>query len=954
MNRRKLRLAAAVALGLALALSPAGAAHHTDSHTYSGTISGGCTYSIAIDTDAQSVDAKVKGCAGIDLAAELTGSYGTGANGDSAVTLNDLKDLSAELAGQSIDLPDTDINLVLDTGVDLSAVANGVNAAKSVASNAASQLAEMALSDLTDVGRDLGIDFTAATDDLLSAENSYCAAFGNEKGMPEPGRHLNSNCDPSDCVGSDTLCNSLNRVDDTNGDDADSDEGQSELCPILNDLQDDFVFVCVPTFLTGNIDAGDKSLVLLPGGALIVLPSISGDAAASLPVISSNKAIVSLGGIVAGYNVELKAPKIGFAAGVVAMLNNLVLLGSDQVSIGSFDIDSFTGSLPDFVDGDDEDSWGATIKNAAADNPLGEKVPTSGTVSIGALISGAKVTIRSADFTLTSSSKISTAGLGPLGQLGGQKTAPGGESDDQGGSHGGYGGLHWDSFTTDNYDEWNTVFGRAPAFDGLADPTRGGDGGGGDGNGDDTGQPGGGVVIVDTHAGNSEIDGTIDVSGTDISTCGGCGDHGGGGAGGSVFLTSKTLAGDGDIDADGGGLCPSCKEDDEGGSGSGGRILLLTTSSGDWKGSAHAYGGYDQQVKGKLVAHYSAVGTGAAGTVFTRSMTFAENGAVTGGTGDWPAGTITVDAGRPAGWYPSPDGTPIPDSWGSSKRKLVISGEARVYASAPDFGEIDIEHGSTLTTSPFAKGHSVLKVKAGTLEVDATSQITVEGRGYAGGRLHDGKGAAPAGTRGASAGYGGSHAGVGGTIDTNGGAVPPGSKGGATYGSATNPKESGGGGGGGDDYPGNPGGGVLEITAGTLDLDGKLAADGQETAGPMPFDPTVFDHQDAGAGGGGSIDVTVTAALSGSGLISADGGFSCLTDSGILIDIGDYGCAHGDSSGGGGGGGGRVRIDAEKACTWKGTTIVAGGWNESADKGSADRSQTTGKSGTVDFTCTKS
>ncbi len=300
-------------------------------------------------------------------------------------------------------------------------------------------------------------------------------------------------------------------------------------------------------------------------------------------------------------------------------------------------------------------------------------------------------------------------------------------------------------------------------------------------------------------------------------------------------------------------------------------------------------------------------GTGGAGTVFTRQVRFDDDGNVEKGEGPFPEGMLTVNGGRPAGYYPPPDGTPIEDSWGSSGRRLVLSGEARVYAHTLEFGEIDVTEGSTLTTppsDPIDLADSSLGLATNRLIVGPTSQVSVSGRGYEGGDEHDengyGAGQTAAGIEPATQQFGGSHGGVGGSDVLSGGSRREGAHAGGTYDDPEHPTSPGAGGAA-DAEPsgahGNPGGGALEIEAQSIDDEGVISADGQSSAGPTVAEPTPFDRSTGDGGAGGSI-VLVAGALAGHGSISAAGGSTCLQVPPLLLG-GHAACPRGSAAGAG-------------------------------------------------------
>ncbi|MFA7060541.1 MAG: carboxypeptidase regulatory-like domain-containing protein [Pedobacter sp.] len=167
----------------------------------------------------------------------------------------------------------------------------------------------------------------------------------------------------------------------------------------------------------------------------------------------------------------------------------------------------------------------------------------------------------------------------------------------------------------------------------------------------------------------------------------------------------------------------------------------------------------------------------------------------------------------------------------------------------------------------------------GVLTVDATSKIDVTGKGFLGGYrsgnatatgVTTGNTTADGSTTGGDA--GGSHGGRGGMSSATSAAV---------YDSLTNPTEPGGGGSAHNnrtDVPGGNGGGLIRITAGTIQLDGGIVADGG-----IGFNSSAS----GGAGGGIRIDA-ITISGGATGYIAARGGSS--------------------TNGAAGGGGGRIAI----------------------------------------------
>ncbi len=199
----------------------------------------------------------------------------------------------------------------------------------------------------------------------------------------------------------------------------------------------------------------------------------------------------------------------------------------------------------------------------------------------------------------------------------------------------------------------------------------------------------------------------------------------------------------------------------------------------------------------------------------------------------------------------------------------------------------------------------------GAMSIDATSAVNVNGRGYLGGRrpgnsIDYGRTSGNVTTNGSSKRAGGSYGGTGGSGT---GAII-----GSSYGVLTDPTEPGGGGGGYNyygDYPGGDGGGLIRLTvAGTLAVDGTISTDGS----------TPGSNGNGGGAGGGIYIHTVS--ISGSGVISANGG-----------SAGTY-----TTSAKGGGGGGRIAVYSQSS-SYLGTI--------SADGGTGTYGGGTGEAGTL-------
>jgi hypothetical protein len=170
------------------------------------------------------------------------------------------------------------------------------------------------------------------------------------------------------------------------------------------------------------------------------------------------------------------------------------------------------------------------------------------------------------------------------------------------------------------------------------------------------------------------------------------------------------------------------------------------------------------------------------------------------------------------------------------------------------FKNVDLLNGGVLTHSYTTTAlEYALNLNLWTLNIDVTSTINLDGRGYIGGRADWEPGRTVGNVYGSGRGAGGSYGGLGGRYDTN---YSPN----VTYGDLTNPVNLGSGGGawGGDD--GGDGGGLLMLNAVNIATDGPIHANGTAGKGGA-----------AGAGSGGGLNITAKS-VSGTGDIQANGG----------------------------------------------------------------------------------
>ncbi|MFG1492288.1 beta strand repeat-containing protein [Halobacteriovorax sp. ZH4_bin.1] len=190
---------------------------------------------------------------------------------------------------------------------------------------------------------------------------------------------------------------------------------------------------------------------------------------------------------------------------------------------------------------------------------------------------------------------------------------------------------------------------------------------------------------------------------------------------------------------------------------------------------------------------------------------------------------------------------------------LVIQSGGDISSNAVEKIIMQVD-GSTTIESGGKISANLTLLSTTTLDIQAGASIDVSSKGYAGGASGAANGTGPSGGfgfTGTSADPGGAgHAGPGGDGRSSGGTT--------VYGSRTEPVDFGSGGGAGDAQAGGAGGGVAKIIATNLNIDGNILAQGG--AG-------VNSCCDQGAGGsGGSLWITSQTTITGSGIISVNGG----------------------------------------------------------------------------------
>ena len=356
----------------------------------------------------------------------------------------------------------------------------------------------------------------------------------------------------------------------------------------------------------------------------------------------------------------------------------------------------------------------------------------------------------------------------------------------------------------------------------------------GSGGGSGSGGPGGGMAVLNI-AGTLRVAGTLSADGSAAPNpqCGG-------GAGGSLWINAGTLTGNGSIVARGGAGGVT----EGGGAGGGGRIALYFTYN-TFGGTISAAGALGYQNSG-------------AGTIYTKAASES-------------TGHMLVDNNGTQGLW-----TPLsaPEAF-----ELVVAnfGQATMLASMTN-SSFTIRTNGLLTYTAGLSNFTVTVL--GNATIDLGGRFDLSGLGF-GSEKGPGAGARDGGGWGS----GGGHGGVGGYSYWQ-------KPGGGAYDSITTPTQWGSGGG---SSTGGAGGGSVALSvAGTLRVNGALAADG--------FVPSNVQH---GGGAGGSLWIKAVT-LTGNGLITARGG------------------AGGATQGGGGGGGGRIAVYFTQN-TFAGTLSASGG-----------------------------
>ncbi|MGE3309368.1 MAG: hypothetical protein AB7O66_05300 [Limisphaerales bacterium] len=328
----------------------------------------------------------------------------------------------------------------------------------------------------------------------------------------------------------------------------------------------------------------------------------------------------------------------------------------------------------------------------------------------------------------------------------------------------------------------------------------------GSGGGSDSGPSGAGGGRIRITADTLQLEGQILANGGNGSR------YGGGGSGGSIFVIARRASGTGSMEALGGfGGAQS-------GGGGGGRISLITSI-----------------VEGSQISQLSAaagggITQGGPGTVHVRRGAQPSELVIRGGGRETP-----LEAGNPGG--------------------IVILDGSTVSAVSLEANELQLRNGAVLTHPPATlESEFRLNLLVDSLVVEAGSRIDVTARGYAGGPTPGAwNGRTLGNVPGSSRRAGGSYGGLGSVGDTQDPVN-------FIYGDFRNPNEPGSGGGS-DSGSAGAGGGLVRLTARTIQLEGEIRADGGNGS------------RYGGGGSGGGIWVQTTG-ITGNGTFAANGGVS--------------------------------------------------------------------------------
>ena len=354
----------------------------------------------------------------------------------------------------------------------------------------------------------------------------------------------------------------------------------------------------------------------------------------------------------------------------------------------------------------------------------------------------------------------------------------------------------------------------------------------------------GGSSITFTVGGKLTLDGIISANG-DPGSSSMTSIPAGGGSGGGIQLSISRFSGSGGIFANGG------NGTNGGGGGGGGRVVLIMSQpfSNSFAGTISAHGGTGFQ-------------SGGAGTIcFQTNVPFSN--------------LIIID-------NDGIQGTNTPISIGGTYDFLIRNGGVATFTGSQPIRNLTVSSNGVVMPPP---GNSLNLAVSGNASIESGGGLIADGAGIGAG-LGAGKGLGTGG------GHGGSGAGGAGGIS-----------GGIAYGSPAQPTTSGSMGNAVSGLSkGGAGGSIIQLdVGGTLNVNGRISADG--TAG-VPFTGQQSEATAAIGGGSGGTIVLSANKLTGSGVISVNGGPGL--------------------NGGGGGGGGRIAV-SYTSNSFAGTLSAYGG-----------------------------
>jgi hypothetical protein len=508
----------------------------------------------------------------------------------------------------------------------------------------------------------------------------------------------------------------------------------------------------------------------------------------------------------------------GTLAGTITVTNNLTINSGSLVTA----IDG-TGAINvggDFTMGGDATLVVRRWKTTGGGS--GQTITVSGNLTVG---TGAVITADGRGFA---------AGAGPGAGWAGSGCG------DRGASHGGKGGTSNNS---------NCVL---PTYGSITAPTTLGSGG--------YGSSGGGAIVL-TVGGSATVFGTITANAYDGNYAPG--------AGGSVFLSASSLAGNGTLRANGGNATISM-------SGGGGRVAAVLTSGNSFDGvTMQAYGGETntpgaagtvyQQTASQSAGHGTLIidnnqnaTTGDTSTLMPPNTSLSNFASVTirnrGELGIASNGTVlnfgtaTINGSGTGSSFVT-----IYNSTGATfPNPYTLSGYTlRLNAPVNATGDWTISSTGNLSHSANNDGVALYFLNvtlSGDLTVAVGGRMNADGKGY---KSTTGPGKGNAG--GGCGDYGASYGGEGG-ITTNRSCMA------ATYGSITAPTALGSGG-----YSSSGGGSVVITVSGAITMNGIVSVNGANV--------------NFGASAGGSVFLTA-ASLSGNGSIKANGGMANISAGG--------------------------------------------------------------------------